>query len=234
MSSKHLQTGDPKPEFDKTKKFRIYSMRYCPFAQRARIVAAAKGLENYDIVNIKLRDDLPEWYLAINPARSVPSVEFPDGRTVNESLVVADLLDELYPEKQLQPKDPIEKAKQRVFVEKYGKTFIPPYYKHLRERTEETKADLAKSICEVEKYLADKKEKYFGGNQAGMLDFMVWPWFERLPTIYSLSADAYPCLANWFNLMQNEPGIKETAFSKEKHLKFYEGYLTGKLEYELE
>ena len=33
MSSKHLQTGDPKPAFDKTKKFRIYSMKFCPFAQ---------------------------------------------------------------------------------------------------------------------------------------------------------------------------------------------------------
>lgn len=53
------------------------------------MVAAAKGLENYDIVNIKLRDDLPEWYPTINPARVVPAIEFPDGRTVNESLVVS-------------------------------------------------------------------------------------------------------------------------------------------------
>ncbi|CAB4036908.1 Hypothetical predicted protein, partial [Paramuricea clavata] len=33
-----------------------------------------------------------------------------------------DLLDELYPENQLQPKDPIEKAKQKLFVEKQGET----------------------------------------------------------------------------------------------------------------
>ena len=33
MSSKHLQAGDPKPAFDDTKKFRIYSMKFCPFAQ---------------------------------------------------------------------------------------------------------------------------------------------------------------------------------------------------------
>jgi hypothetical protein len=33
-----------------------------------------------------------------------------------------DLLDELYPENQLQPKDPIEKAKQKLFVEKHGET----------------------------------------------------------------------------------------------------------------
>ena len=33
MPTKHLQAGDPKPAFDDTKKFRIYSMRFCPFAQ---------------------------------------------------------------------------------------------------------------------------------------------------------------------------------------------------------
>ena len=57
--------------------------------QRARIVLAAKGLQDYDVVNIKLRDDLPEWYPAINPARAVPAIEFPDGQAINESLVVS-------------------------------------------------------------------------------------------------------------------------------------------------
>ena len=33
MSSKHLQTGDARPVFDNAKKFRIYSMKFCPFAQ---------------------------------------------------------------------------------------------------------------------------------------------------------------------------------------------------------
>ena len=33
MSTKHLQTGDARLAFDNTKKFRIYSMKFCPFAQ---------------------------------------------------------------------------------------------------------------------------------------------------------------------------------------------------------
>ena len=232
MSDKHLQTGDPKPAFDSTKKFRIYSMKFCPFAQRARLVAAAKGLKDFDIVNIKLRDDLPEWYPAINPARAVPAIEFPDGQTINQSLVISDLLDELYPEKQLQAKDPIKKAKQKLFVDKYGDTFIPSYYKHLRARTDETKAELLKNIADAEKYLVESKTKYFGGNEVGMLDFMLWPWIERLPTVCPLSAEVHPNLTNWFNLMQLDPAVKETAFSKEMHLKFYEGYLNAKPVYD--
>ena len=65
-----------------------------------------------------------------------------------------------------------------------------------------------------------------------MLDFMVWPWFERLPLVYTLSAEVHPNLANWFNLMLQEPAIKETACSKETHLKFYEGYLNSKPVYD--
>ena len=60
--------------------------------QRPRIVLAAKGLQDYDVVNIKLRDDLPEWYPAINPARAVPAIEFPDGQAINESLVISGTL----------------------------------------------------------------------------------------------------------------------------------------------
>jgi glutathione S-transferase len=67
-----------------------------------------------------------------------------------------------------------------------------------------------------------------------MLDFMVWPWFERLPVVYPLSADVHPNLTNWFNLMHKEPAVKETAFSKEIHLKFYEGYLNAKPVYDFD
>jgi glutathione S-transferase len=70
------------------------------------------------------------------------------------------------------------------------------------------------------------------GDEAGMLDYMIWPWFERLPTMYTLSADTYPNLTDWFNRMQHEPAVKETLISKENHLKFYHGYRTGQVDYD--
>lgn len=57
--------------------------------QRGRLVAAAKGVKDFEIVNLKLREELPEWYSTINPARSVPLIEFPDGLIIGESLIVA-------------------------------------------------------------------------------------------------------------------------------------------------
>ena len=60
--------------------------------QRPRLVVAAKGLKDFDIVNIKLRDNLPEWYPSINPFRKVPAIEFPDGDAIYESLVLCGML----------------------------------------------------------------------------------------------------------------------------------------------
>ena len=51
MSSKHLQTGDARPAFDNTKKFRIYSMKFCPFAQ----VCTKYMDNNLDYKNIQLK-----------------------------------------------------------------------------------------------------------------------------------------------------------------------------------
>ncbi len=52
-------------------------------------MAAAKGLSDYDVVNIGLRNDLPEWYTSINPFRKVPAIEFPDGEAIYESLIIS-------------------------------------------------------------------------------------------------------------------------------------------------
>jgi glutathione S-transferase len=52
-------------------------------------VAAAKGLTDFDIVDIKLRDDLPEWFPSINPFRKVPAIEFPDGEAIYESIIIS-------------------------------------------------------------------------------------------------------------------------------------------------
>lgn len=40
-----------------------------------------------------------------------------------------------------------------------------------------------------EKDLKARGSKFFGGDQPGMLDYMIWPWFERLEVFTLMGGD---------------------------------------------
>jgi glutathione S-transferase len=60
------------------------------------------SFKSYETVNIYLKNK-PEWYVTLNPAAAVPCLQFADGRTIPESLIVAEYLDAAYPENKLIP-----------------------------------------------------------------------------------------------------------------------------------
>lgn len=68
----------------------------CPFAERARIAVALKKVDHQQ-VDIDLSKK-PDWYFDLNPNGTVPTFEAPDGRTLFESEVIAETLDDLYPD----------------------------------------------------------------------------------------------------------------------------------------
>ncbi|CAK6953126.1 glutathione S-transferase omega-1-like [Scomber scombrus] len=103
---------------------RLYSMRFCPFAQRARLVLNAKGIK-YDTININLKDK-PDWFLEKSPFGLVPTLETPAGEVVYESPITCEYLDEVYPEKRLLPSNPFGKAQQKMMLEHFSK--VTPYF----------------------------------------------------------------------------------------------------------
>ena len=78
----------------------------------------------YEEVLINLSDQ-PAWYLAKNSAAEVPLLEWIDEKTkavrsIPESLVVCDYLEDLYPEPRLHSSDPFERAQQKVLISRLG------------------------------------------------------------------------------------------------------------------
>lgn len=68
-------------------------------------------------MNINLQEK-PEWYFETNPLGKVPSLEY-NGKIIYESLVCVDYLDETFSSgRPILPKDPYERAKQRMLVER--------------------------------------------------------------------------------------------------------------------
>lgn len=90
---------------------RLYNANLSPYAARVRVVLYAKGLD-CEIVPPPGGPHSPE-YAAINPIEKVPALE--DGGTViPESEVIAEYLEDAYPEPSLRPADLKDRARARV------------------------------------------------------------------------------------------------------------------------
>lgn len=88
---------------------------------RARIALHLKGLK-YEYVPVNLLEGVQhqETYREINPAGSVPTLEFTHaGRTVrlSQSLAIIEYLEELHPTPPLFPRDPYLRARARMMAE---------------------------------------------------------------------------------------------------------------------
>ena len=62
----------------------------------------------------------PEWLLEKSPLGKVPCLEFENGETLYESLIIADYLDEAYPQNRLYPENPLAKAKDKLLIERFN------------------------------------------------------------------------------------------------------------------
>lgn len=112
----------------------MYSMRFCPYAQRSHLVLEAKNIP-YHTAFINLKDK-PEWLTQKSPLGKVPALEIPSvkGDPLIESLVIADYLDDQYPQNPLNAKDPLLRARDRILVERFN-SFITPFYKLMFSET---------------------------------------------------------------------------------------------------
>ena len=91
----------------------LISFKTCPFVQRAAITLGYKEVE-HKVTFIDLADP-PDWFLKISPLAKVPVLRV-DGEILFESAVINEYLDDITGG-ELQPKDPLARAKNRAWIE---------------------------------------------------------------------------------------------------------------------
>lgn len=193
ISLSHLSfTGASMPALPKDGKIRLFSMRFCPFAQRVHLVLDAKDIPHHTIyVNLT---EKPEFLFEHSPPGTVPAVQLPaeKNRSLYESLIIADYLDEKFPQRQLYPKCPYQRAADRILIKKFD-TVIGAMYKVFVNATPEPGAiiDIAVKLDAFEAELSSRGSKYFSGDLPGMVDYMIWPWCERADMLGYLIGDRY-------------------------------------------
>jgi glutathione S-transferase len=214
----------------------IYSMWACPYAQRTRALLTLKSIE-HRVVEIDLTKPRPDWFLALNPTGKVP-VLIHDGRALNESSIINEYLEEVYPTPSVMPATAYERAQARLLVEFCNNRFAPNMYRVLmeqdasrRSRVTETATSDWRLIESTLERLGAEGDTVFG--QFGIVELTFAPFFERyvLNDYYwdfrPLERAGLARVARWRKAMLQHPAVRATGMSSEDYIKLYEDYTFG-------
>jgi glutathione S-transferase len=96
---------------------KLWQTYLSPFPTRVRLVLYAKGIDIPFVEPSGIHDRAGKGdYLKINPLGRVPTLELDDGRTLPESEVICEYLEDAYPEPSLRPADPWARAQVRLLA----------------------------------------------------------------------------------------------------------------------
>jgi glutathione S-transferase len=175
----------------------LYTADRCPYAARARITLAEKGI-GYEAVEIDL-DDRPAWLYEKNPLGKVPVYEEDEGLVLPESEVIMEYLEERYPEPALWPADPAERALGRLWLQRFDERLGDAYYEARHGNGEQLGARLSEldGVLEAQPYLT--------GREYGLADIGYVPWILR--GLERFEVELGPSLADWLERVSARPAI---------------------------
>lgn len=94
----------------------LYHTNWSTCSQKARLVIAEKGLEPVEHhLNLRAREQQDPAYLKLNPGGYVPTLVH-DGQAIPESAVIAEYLEDVFPDPPLAPADPAGRAAMRLWT----------------------------------------------------------------------------------------------------------------------
>jgi glutathione S-transferase len=155
----------------------LISFKTCPFVQRAVITLKHKDID-FDITYIDLADP-PDWFLEMSPLKKVPVLKV-DDEILFESAVINEYLDEITGG-DLQPKDPLARAKNRAWIE-FASNMLGNLYMMKMSKDEERytkyRQALVSQLQRVEKRLGDGP--WFNGEDFSLADTAFAPIWSRM------------------------------------------------------
>jgi len=154
----------------------LISFKTCPFVQRAVITLKHKNID-FEITYIDLADP-PGWFLELSPLGKVPVLKV-DDEVLFESAVINEYLDEITGG-DLQPRDPLARAKNRAWIEFASNMLGNLYMMKMstdEERYNKYRDVLISQLERVEKRLGDGP--WFNGEEFSLADTAFAPLFRQ-------------------------------------------------------
>uniref|UniRef100_A0A336MW71 CSON007188 protein n=1 Tax=Culicoides sonorensis TaxID=179676 RepID=A0A336MW71_CULSO len=207
----------------------LYTNGICPFSHRIHLILNAKRIP-YQTIYIDIFSK-PSWFTQKSPLNLVPVLEVHDKTgSIIDSVLIAEYLDDKYPDKKLLPTDPYRKVRDKILILRFNavlyaveKIFNP--FHNISSSINDPKIidkvaqELFDGLEIFENELKKRKSKFFSGSSPGMVDYMIWPWIERiyvLPRIdrkFDLDRKRFDKIVEWCDSMFIDPIVKSCALT---------------------
>src|SRR5882672_6660288 len=207
---------------------KLYNFDRSPFGWKVRIVMAEKKVP-YTSVEPPPNKDQDPAFGRLNPFRLTPVLELENGKTLYESSIINEYLEEAYPEPAMLPRDPYERARIRMLEDTTDQYFgaavraftmsqfeyTPPYL--IRKKAdqvdhkglEEARVKVHQNLSRLEQELQGRT--WFGGPIFSLADVALAPVLTgRLKMLGVLPDPKYPGLKAWSERVMARPSYKAT------------------------
>ncbi|KEH38383.1 glutathione S-transferase, amino-terminal domain protein, partial [Medicago truncatula] len=163
-----------------------------PFGMRVRIALAEKGIK-HEYREEDLRNKSP-LLLQMNPVHKKIPVLIHNGKSICESLIAVQYIDEVWNEKSpLLPSDPYQRSQARFWADYVDKKIYEVgrnLWTKKGEEQEAAKKEFIEALKLLEQELGDKT--YFGGDKIGFVDVALIPfytWFKGYETFGNINVE---------------------------------------------
>ncbi len=214
----------------------LFSIAVCPFAQRTRILLTMKGVP-FELTEIDITRPRPDWFLAMNPLGQVPVIRH-QGRVLNESSVIGEYLDEVFPAPRAMPADAHQRAQSRILIDRLNQAFVPAMYTLLMNQDPARHAGLMENALEGWRWLdaflmRHNPDGTWLWDGFGMADLSAAPFFQRYCLNehfrgFALPDDpAYARVRRWRDAGLAHPLVVATGMAAAHYIKLYADYALG-------
>jgi glutathione S-transferase len=199
---------------------KLHGALLSPFVRKVRVVLAEKQVP-YELVPANPFEKSPA-FLALSPLGRIPALEDEQGRSLADSSVIAEYIEERFPTPPLFPRDPYDRARVRWFDEYAdggmgpsltGKVFFQRVISAKLMKNAPDERIVASGLADVPTYFDYLERELRGGEYlvAGtftLADISVMSQLVNLGHAgVSVDAAKYPSLARWFARISERPTI---------------------------
>ncbi|KAI7863264.1 glutathione transferase zeta 1 [Spinellus fusiger] len=197
----------------------LYGFYRSSASWRVRLALKWKGVayESFCVDLVKT-EQKSEKYLAMNPNGKVPSFVTKEGEIIYQSMAILEYLEEVYPERPLLPKHPLERAQVRLICQLVSCDIQPLQNpsvvaavggSDLTKRLEWAQRVIGSGFIALEKKLESTAGIYCVGNQVTMADFCVVPMVHNAEK-FKLDLTPFPLITRINNTLMALEEFQQT------------------------